>query len=131
MQRAHQNTLESYSLVMLQMMFAGLKYPVTSAACGATYVVGRVIYGYGGRGTGGECVLARRVLASQNTRDVPRTPRLQAIARAGRMGAWLAPSLPTLATSPSCSFASRYARAACLCSVRAVANAQDGRAGGL
>ena len=46
-QRAHQNTLESYSLVMLQMMCAGLKYPVTSAACGAVYVVGRVIYGYG------------------------------------------------------------------------------------
>jgi hypothetical protein len=32
---------------MLQMMCAGLKYPVTAAACGAVYVVGRVIYGYG------------------------------------------------------------------------------------
>lgn len=33
---------------MVQMMFAGLKYPVTSAVCGATWVIGRVIYGYGG-----------------------------------------------------------------------------------
>jgi len=46
-QRAHQNTLESYSMVMLQMMCAGLKYPVTAAACGAIWVLGRVIYGYG------------------------------------------------------------------------------------
>ena len=46
-QRAHQNTLESYSLVMLQMMCAGLKYPITSAVCGAIWVGGRVVYGYG------------------------------------------------------------------------------------
>ena len=33
-QRAHQNTLESYSLVMLQMCLCGLVYPITSAICG-------------------------------------------------------------------------------------------------
>ena len=46
-QRAHQNTLESYGPVMVQMMACGLKYPVTAAVCGALYVFGRVIYGYG------------------------------------------------------------------------------------
>jgi len=46
-QRAHQNTLESYSIVMLQMMACGLVYPVTSATCGGLWVVGRIIYGYG------------------------------------------------------------------------------------
>ena len=46
-QRAHQNTLESYSFVMLNMCMNGLVYPVTSAAFGAIYCVGRVIYGYG------------------------------------------------------------------------------------
>lgn len=51
-QRAHQNTLESYGPVMVQMMACGLKYPVTAAVCGALYVLGRVIYGYGyGKGT--------------------------------------------------------------------------------
>lgn len=33
-QRAHQQTLESYSLVMLQMCLCGLVYPITSAICG-------------------------------------------------------------------------------------------------
>ena len=46
-QRAHQNTLESYSLVMLQMCLCGLVYPITSAAFGAVWCVGKVIYGYG------------------------------------------------------------------------------------
>ena len=46
-QRAHQNTLESYSVVMLQMMAAGLRYPLTSAFCGFMWVLGRVVYGYG------------------------------------------------------------------------------------
>eukprot|EP01036_Dinobryon_divergens_P025414 gene25414-33960_t len=46
-QRAHQNTLESYAIVMLQMSLCGLVYPVISAACGGAWVVGRVIYGYG------------------------------------------------------------------------------------
>jgi glutathione S-transferase len=46
-QRAHQNTLESYALVMLQMCVVGLVYPITAAACGALFCVGRCIYGYG------------------------------------------------------------------------------------
>ena len=46
-QRAHQNTLESYAIVMLQMCAAGLVYPITAAAFGATWCVGKVIYGYG------------------------------------------------------------------------------------
>ena len=46
-QRAHQNTLESYSFVMLNMCVNGLVYPVTSAAFGAIYCIGRIVYGYG------------------------------------------------------------------------------------
>ena len=46
-QRAHQNTLESYSIVMLQMALCGLVYPITSAAFGFTWVLGRFVYGYG------------------------------------------------------------------------------------
>jgi len=46
-QRAHQNTLESYSLVMVGMFACGLKYPITSAISGMIYSVGRIIYGYG------------------------------------------------------------------------------------
>ena len=46
-QRAHQNTLESYSFVMLNMCLCGLVYPKTSAALGFIWVVGRVIYGAG------------------------------------------------------------------------------------
>eukprot|EP00292_Cryptomonas_paramecium_P024355 CAMPEP_0113719030 /NCGR_PEP_ID=MMETSP0038_2-20120614/35556_1 /TAXON_ID=2898 /ORGANISM="Cryptomonas paramecium" /LENGTH=143 /DNA_ID=CAMNT_0000647293 /DNA_START=19 /DNA_END=450 /DNA_ORIENTATION=- /assembly_acc=CAM_ASM_000170 len=46
-QRAHQNTLESYSVVMLQMFACGLVYPVTSAVCGGLWVLGRFLYGYG------------------------------------------------------------------------------------
>jgi glutathione S-transferase len=46
-QRAHQNTLESYALVMVQMSLCGLVYPRTSALFGALWVFGRIIYGYG------------------------------------------------------------------------------------
>ena len=46
-QRAHQNTLEGYSFVMLTMCVNGLVYPVTSAICGGLYIVGRIMYGYG------------------------------------------------------------------------------------
>lgn len=46
-QRAHQNTLESYSFVMLNMCVNGLVYPVTSACMGGIWVVGRIVYGYG------------------------------------------------------------------------------------
>ena len=46
-QRAHQNTLESYPIVMVGMFACGLKHPITSAVCGMIYSVGRIIYGYG------------------------------------------------------------------------------------
>uniref|UniRef100_A0A7S4N2J1 Glutathione S-transferase 3, mitochondrial n=1 Tax=Guillardia theta TaxID=55529 RepID=A0A7S4N2J1_GUITH len=46
-QRAHQNTLESFPMVMMQMLLCGLKYPLTSAVCGGIWVVGRFLYGYG------------------------------------------------------------------------------------
>ena len=45
-QRAHQNTCESLGLVMLNMMATGIVYPITSAAFGGIWVVGRFIYGY-------------------------------------------------------------------------------------
>jgi glutathione S-transferase len=56
-QRAHQNTLETYALIMLQMCLNGLVYPMTSATFGGIWVLGRVIYGagysrYGPRGRG-------------------------------------------------------------------------------
>ena len=46
-QRAHQNTLESYAVNMFQMALNGLVYPQLSALFGALWVVGRVIYGAG------------------------------------------------------------------------------------
>jgi glutathione S-transferase len=46
-QRAHQNTLESHSMVMLMMCVAGLIYPITAASFGAIWCIGRIIYGYG------------------------------------------------------------------------------------
>lgn len=46
-QRAHQNTLESYAIVMILMVSCGLVYPITAAAFGAIWVIGRCIYGYG------------------------------------------------------------------------------------
>lgn len=44
---AHQNTLESLSYVMLQMCVVGLVHPITAAAFGGIWVVGRVFYGVG------------------------------------------------------------------------------------
>ena len=46
-QRSHQNTLETYAIVMLQMCACGFVYPITSAVCGGLWVLGRIIYGYG------------------------------------------------------------------------------------
>jgi glutathione S-transferase len=46
-QRAHQNTLESYALVMCTMCTCGLVYPVTSAILGGIWVAMRFVYGYG------------------------------------------------------------------------------------
>lgn len=46
-QRAHQNTLESWSMVMITMLATGLVYPVTAAAAGTMWVLGRIVYGIG------------------------------------------------------------------------------------
>eukprot|EP00928_Gymnodinium_smaydae_P056029 TRINITY_DN39478_c0_g1_i1.p1 TRINITY_DN39478_c0_g1~~TRINITY_DN39478_c0_g1_i1.p1 ORF type:complete len:162 (+),score=22.92 TRINITY_DN39478_c0_g1_i1:86-571(+) len=46
-QRAHQNTLESWSMVMITMFACSLKYPVAAAACGMFWVAGRFVYGIG------------------------------------------------------------------------------------
>ena len=46
-QRAHQNTLESYAIVMIQMCACGLIYPITSATFGGLWVLGRFMYGFG------------------------------------------------------------------------------------
>jgi hypothetical protein len=105
-QRAHQNTLETYSLVMLQMMCAGLKYPVTSAACGATYVVGRVIYGYGEREGRGASHSWPSRHARKNARDTPQN--VQVTARRVLKGGWPALLSRILATFPSYLCASRW-----------------------
>lgn len=48
-QRGHQQMLESYHIVMTQMMFCGLVsgYTIPSAVCGGIWVVGKAIYGWG------------------------------------------------------------------------------------
>lgn len=46
-QRAHQNTLESYAVVIIQMALNGLVYPEYSAFFGGLWVIGRIIYGAG------------------------------------------------------------------------------------
>merc|ERR1712184_104627 len=46
-QRAHQNTLEFIPYFFPALFFAGLKYPVASAACGAAFALGRIIYALG------------------------------------------------------------------------------------
>ena len=46
-QRAHQNTLESMSTVITQMLVVGLFYPVFAAACGGLWTLGRIVYGIG------------------------------------------------------------------------------------
>lgn len=46
-QRGHQNMLESYAIVMLQMCVTGLVYPITASACGLIWSIGRVLYGIG------------------------------------------------------------------------------------
>jgi len=46
-QRAHQNTLESWSITMVIMLAVALVYPVSAALCGTIWVLGRFIYGFG------------------------------------------------------------------------------------
>merc|ERR1712217_585047 len=46
-QRAHQNTLESWSMVMVTMFATALVYPTASAIAGLCWVLGRFVYGFG------------------------------------------------------------------------------------
>uniref|UniRef100_A0A7S2BLR8 Glutathione transferase n=1 Tax=Octactis speculum TaxID=3111310 RepID=A0A7S2BLR8_9STRA len=46
-QRAHQNTLESWAPVMVTMFATGLVYPVSSSISGVIWCMGRVVYGIG------------------------------------------------------------------------------------
>jgi glutathione S-transferase len=46
-QRAHQNTLETWAPVMMLMMALGLFSPKPAAGLGLVWVVARFIYGYG------------------------------------------------------------------------------------
>merc|ERR1712113_221834 len=44
---AHQNTLESWSMVMVTMLATGLVYPTAAAVSGLIWVLGRFVYGFG------------------------------------------------------------------------------------
>ncbi|CAH1800256.1 unnamed protein product [Owenia fusiformis] len=46
-QRAHQNTLENYTVFIVLMLIAGVVYPRLAAVCGAVYVVSRIVYAQG------------------------------------------------------------------------------------
>ena len=46
-QRAHANTLENYTQFTILLLIAGLKHPLTAAAAGAVYIVGRIVYAIG------------------------------------------------------------------------------------
>lgn len=46
-QRAHQNTLETYPQFLILLTFGGLQYPKISAGAGAVYLLGRIAYALG------------------------------------------------------------------------------------
>ncbi|KAL4233158.1 hypothetical protein ACF0H5_007843 [Mactra antiquata] len=46
-QRAHQNTLESYPLFLVLMLLGGILYPKLSAFCGVLWIAARVVYAIG------------------------------------------------------------------------------------
>lgn len=46
-QRAHQNTLESYPYFLVLLFLAGLEMPCLSALAGVVYLAGRVVYALG------------------------------------------------------------------------------------
>ena len=46
-QRAHQNTVESQALFLVELVVVGLFYPLFAASCGGLWSVGRILYGYG------------------------------------------------------------------------------------
>lgn len=62
-QRAHQNTLESWGPVMLTMMAVGLRDPLTAAFCGAVWVLGRFVYGFGYAASGPEGRMAGAMIS--------------------------------------------------------------------
>ncbi|EFJ49502.1 hypothetical protein VOLCADRAFT_89757 [Volvox carteri f. nagariensis] len=43
-QRGHQNSLENQPIFLALLVTAGLKHPITAAAAGVIYLVGRVMY---------------------------------------------------------------------------------------
>ena len=43
-QRGHQNSLENQPIFLSLLLTAGLRFPVTAAIAGASYLIGRVIY---------------------------------------------------------------------------------------
>jgi len=49
LQRAHQNTLESYSQTMLSLLIAGTRYPRFAATIGGIYIFGRILFTRGYR----------------------------------------------------------------------------------
>jgi len=46
-QRAHQNTLESYPQFLFLLLLGGLEWPVVSAGAGAVYLASRILYAKG------------------------------------------------------------------------------------
>jgi len=46
-QRAHQNTLEVYSMFLMLLIFGGLQHPCMSACAGALWLVSRLVYAHG------------------------------------------------------------------------------------
>ncbi|KAG0369402.1 hypothetical protein BC939DRAFT_407325 [Gamsiella multidivaricata] len=46
-QRVHQNTLEGFASYLIMLMFAGIQYPVASAALGSIWCIGRILYSIG------------------------------------------------------------------------------------
>ena len=53
-QRAHQNTVESMPLFLVELVLVGLFYPLFAASCGGLWSVGRILYGYGYKTKGPE-----------------------------------------------------------------------------
>jgi len=49
LQRAHQNTLESYPQFLFCMLATGLKYPTYAATAGGVWVLGRILFTLGYR----------------------------------------------------------------------------------
>ncbi|KAI9096554.1 hypothetical protein DFS34DRAFT_594462 [Phlyctochytrium arcticum] len=46
-QRAHQNTLENYPAFLALLATSSIEYPRFAAACGATWLIGRITYAHG------------------------------------------------------------------------------------